>query len=955
MGNPVQLHLARHADTAWTHVIRPWLEAGRGRLERTFVIVATRGQAHGLKQRCLVEDVPLLGVEFLTPGLARQKWAALLPGQKPAMGRELLLLGLRTLVARRLAAATPADPNAGVWQSLQSDLERALDDFDELLKAGFGAEDFPLRALQDVFGELTQWVEAHGYELSPRVAHRAGTAPLDAATPPLGGRVLVCGLGPETWGEFFNVAAFVRRCTEVTAVLPEPEFLGRAEQDERWIELWGRFLGVEPEPLDALPPDVTCEAVGAAWLREGGAGNAARILVGRTRADEMQRVACEVGQWLETGAENIAIIFPRADAAHLQLRRALQVAEIPFCDLLEAASPPPVDVQAQRALLTFYAGGARVDDLLELWPLLRAVGAATLPFGEARRSVEHSFDTTQTHSTSAHVAGWEKGAPELARLAAILLPAWPDELTLAEALVRFRGVCDALDLESPLGWGALDGFAQAHLAPLPLAVLTAALASFLPEKAPAKNAAAGSGFARVTLTTRRRAEGLAWSHVVFAESNAGVWPERREPGGWLSDEQRAGLNASRPGSLGLFTADDRAAVERAAYAALTRDTREEVIFSAALFAEEEPEVQLAPNSWLERVWWAQDTTGSGDFGAMLETAARVVGQPSAPFPDLVAWHRVWHDRRDPALPFDGNFFAGDPVLITPEKLSARLIERGVQDPAEIWFDAVLRAPRVSWEPLVRAHRKALGLRAHELLAAAIRPTTGTVRGFGEMPEHGVARTNLAAALRELRTQWPADRYWDSFYAELTQVCAGLLENVYALEGAGRFVATETRLPAAAHLRLGARMFPVTGRLDLVRLDRPEWRGATVDIVDFKTGGDAELSAARMAHTGASLQLGVYLEAISSLGAAAARVWMIKPAPGAMTRLDFSDMKLALAKLHWLETALTRGVYGALTRDRSDYAPEGCVWPLASTPVSRSVLDAKFALTFGAGPGEEADE
>ncbi len=38
-----------------------------------FLVAPTRGQTQALKQRCVEEGVALLGVEFLTPGLARSK------------------------------------------------------------------------------------------------------------------------------------------------------------------------------------------------------------------------------------------------------------------------------------------------------------------------------------------------------------------------------------------------------------------------------------------------------------------------------------------------------------------------------------------------------------------------------------------------------------------------------------------------------------------------------------------------------------------------------------------------------------------------------------------------------------------------------------------------------------------------------------------------------------------
>jgi hypothetical protein len=962
-----ELLLARHADSAWLGVVRPWIESGRGKLERGYIVVPTRGQAQGLKQRCLEDNVAVLGIEFLTPGLARKKWLSLVPTgaadalperspPRPAIGRELLLFGLRVLIARRLDALAPSASEWGLLKSLQSDPERALDDFDELLKNGFSADDFSIELLRDVFRELTDWVEQHGYAFAAVEAAAAGLHEIPEGGPKLAGRALVYGLGAEMSGEFANVAAFVRRVNDVTVVLPEPEFRGRSDLDERWVEIWTRLLGVEPLPIDAPEPAKTCESVGAIWLGEPGNTDDVDVLVGRSRGDEMRWVCDRIVSLLAGGAENIAVVFPRADASHFQLARLLGERGVPFSDLLGTVGSPPIDVQVQRALLTFYEREGRIEDLLALWPLLRAVGSATLSVADARRAVERSFDLWQTHATVRHLDTWKEDAPELARVAELLLPVWPAPLTLADALARFRAVCDELDIEAPEGCGALDAFAQKNSDLFPLNAVAAAIASFLPETFPVANAISRNGFARVSLTTRRRAEGLAWSHTIFVESNLGVWPERRDPSCWLTDEDRAALNVRRSGrSLGLFTADDRAALERLGFIGLARNTRDGITFSASLYSEEEPEARLGPNSWLERVLWARQEAAGSDEGNLFDRSAHAypISDDADPV-ELDRWTAIWNGRRDPARKFDEYFFAGDPARITPPKLSAKLIERGVQDPAELWFQAVLGVRSVDWEPFVRARRKALGQRAHELLASALQPASGTVRGFGEMPARPEAEATLQRALAELRRRWPADRYWDSFHAELEQICRTLLDNVYAIE-AGRFVATEVWLPAGAHLPLASRNFPVVGRIDLVRLDRPEWRGAHVDIVDFKTGGDLELSAERMARNASSLQLGVYLAAAASLGATGGNVWMLKPEPEGVAKLGFEELGRALAPLAWLDHALTSGVYGALTRDRSDYAPEGCVWPLACTPIPAAILERKFAATFSEPVVGETEE
>ncbi len=965
----MQLFLFRQADAAWREVVLPWLAAPLDALERRYVVVPTRGQAQGLKQRCLLEHIPLLGVEFLSPGLARKKWLALAAADdataaKPVLGRELLLLGLRTAIERRLAGLAPDEPAWGFWKSLQSDPERALDDFDDLLKGGFRAEDFPLEPLRDVFGELTEWVERLGYDFAARQSEAAALRALPPGAPQIGGRLLVYGLGPEIWGEFFNVAAFARRFPALTVALPEPVFGGPDALDENWVALWEKFLGVEPV---VLPPDATAGAGDAAadllahraapLSSIEAASPGARIIVGRTRADEMELVAKEVAELLATGATEIGVVFPNADGSHLHLARRLSEKKIPFVDLLESAGTPSLDAQIQRSLVGFYESGATLEALLDLWPLLRAVGQVQLPMAGARLVCERLFDDRQTHALEAYVtqleASNDKLDREVGRIASALLPPWPAELSLADALNRFEALSARFDVAMPPGWSALRAFAQRDAHALPARVVYAALASFVPAASPPLAARGRAAFARVTLTSRRRAEGLAWSHLIFVEANAGRWPLRRDSTPWLTDAHRQELNRRGRFSLGLYTSDHRAWLERQSYAALARDAREEVVFSAALYDDEEPEIKLAPNSWLERVMLSRcaDATIEAAFAA-LARPGRPAHVPD-PSPAFARWFELWRRRRDPARPFDEFFLSHKNPRLRPEVLPVRLIERGAQDPAELWFEAVLKVRRVDWTPLARTRKKGLGLLAHQMMALALR-TPAVEEAFGERPQAAPAWERLQAALAGCRARWPRDRYWDSFHAELSATCRLLLEHVFALP-AGRYIATELKLPAGAHVRVSAKdRLKVSGRVDLALFDRPGWEGATVNIVDFKTGADAQLSVERMARHGSSLQLGVYLAAAQSLGAVDGNVWMVKPEAGGMTSLGLRELPAALVLLEQVMRQLKTGRYGALTPDRSDYAPDPYGWPLACVPIAEAILAEKFQVTFGSDEAEGKD-
>ncbi len=957
-----ELRLSRHAGTAWTQVMRPWLESGRDRIARRHVVVPTRGQSHALKQRCLAEGVPLLGVEFLTIGLARQKWLALALPDPPAVRDEVLVLGLRALIQERLSALTPDSAAWGFWKSLLSDAGRALEEFKSLLTAGFGPEHFGVPQLRAVFAGLMSWVESLGYSVAPRqnLAAALTAAPPEALR--TGAATLIYGFSAENWAEFFDLAAFARRGGDLTVVLPEPELRGARALDEDWIEMWEALLGVEAERLDA--PDATsCAGVADLWLGERGAATSSQVLVGRTRADEMVLLVDELAALVASGAGNIAVIFPRADAAHLRLVRLLVARDLPFADLLPTVGPPAVHEQLQRALLAFYARGARLEELLDLWPLLRALNHVRQPLRIIRPLCERVFDELQTHALAAWKARLtELDDPtrgELARIINLLLPAWPEKLTLMDALARFEGVCAHFNLAPPTAWSPLQALAERELRPLPAGIIMEAIESFLPAKSPVADAPGHGGFAPITLTTRRRAAALEWSHVIFAESNAGIWPERVEASCWLPDEQRRALDSAKRFSIGLPADDDRRLLVRQAYGAIARDAREQIIFTAALFEEEEPDLRLAPNAWLERVLLASMPPGSqsGD----LERAFSDLARTASPRTDAGAggvvddWAAVWRRRQSPVAPFDEYFLSGPPAITRPAHLAARLIERGVADPAVLWFEAVLRLHPVAWRPLERAKERSLGQMVHRMLAHAFSGPPGE-GGFRSKPAPAEARGKLDEMLRQVRTRWPDDRYWDSFHAEMAELAGRLLEKVYALE-TGPYVAVEAALPAGTTIPLeSAGRLDVRGRMDLVFLDRPAWEGATVDIVDFKTGTEGALSAARMAR-GSSLQLGVYLAAAQSLGARSGRVWLLKAdGPGAES-LEMSELPAALKALRQIGRHLATGRYGALTPDRTEFS-RGFDWPLACPPVPHAVLAQKFGLTFelsdNAAVEEDAD-
>ncbi len=951
------LQLFLTAEELWSRGVRPWVESGLGKLEQSYIVVATRGQAQGLKQRFVEDGVPLLGVEFLTPGLARRKGiAGRSAASRPAMGRELLLFGLRRLIEERCLSAEQDSSLRSYWHSLRTDAERALDDWDSLVRSGHGARDWSSPLMREIFEELELWINRMGYApaaVQEREVVRAGAKDDD----PVADRVLVAGLGAELSGEFWGVAGLVQRSREATVWVPEPDFAGgQTQTQERWVDRWQTLLEVEPLPSEA--EKISSAGAGAAALLAPQSDaspdlTGTRVRVGQSRNDEMSLVVSRIAGWLGDGAKRVGVVVPMDNAAHLQLRQELMRRNIDFDDQLPVAGPPSLDVRIQQGILRYHAAGCRVEGLLELWPRLLASGATTLSQAKVRRLLDRSFEKCQRHEVADHVRLWRDKDNDLATVLELLGEPWPDELSLTEGLSRFCETCERLDVADPEAIQSLDALAGQDDGLCSRKLMAESIGSLLPDQFPATDGARKAGFAPVIIGSWRRLVGVEWTHLVFTQCNASVWPIRASESPWWTESDRQLFLSQNASDAGLLTAAEIREVDIAGMRRIARDTTTEVLLSGALHEDTEPDGILAPNMWLERYLVCKGYSQSaGGIGQAMQKLSRQAGPIElAENYDLSQWAQIERRRRDPRVPFDEWFHAGEPKDVVPDHISPRMAERSVQDPAEFWYEAVLGVSRIDREDFQRQRNRTMGLLAHDLVARALQPHHEIAAGFGPLPSAEDARQSLAASFEEWHRQQSKDVYWQTFSAELEAVTQGLLRQALNLD-AGKFVATELWLPPDAKLSLARRDLALSGRMDLVRSDRPGWKDADVDIVDFKTGGDIAMSAKKMRQSGKSLQLGIYLAAARSLGAATARVWMVKPGENEVSVVSSEELDAALASLGWLDTALERGVVGALTPDQSEYSFSGYEWPRAVRPISESVLRQKYALTFASNTTTE---
>lgn len=981
----VQLFLSPGAEETWTQVVRPWLQAGHGRLARRFVVVPTRGQALAWKQCCVREGLALLGVEFITPGLARRKWRHLLTETRPVLGKEFLLLGLRGIIADRIQAITPDDPTYGYWQSLSSDPERALEAFDDLQKAGFGPNAFPRAVPAQAFSELREWVSGLSGVLGHEEAQQAALRPLGPGDATLDAELLVPGLGAEAWGEFFNVAALVRRTQGVTVVVPMPTMSGAGGLDEEWAKVWEAFLGVPAEALEVGAVTKAGVALAESWIGTGVGASAllppVELLIGENREAELHAVVGQVEKWLNEGAADadaapratdaaIGLVLPGAGPGHRRLVELLRERAIPFNDLVGRVAAPPPELQLQRAVVEFWAAGARLDDLFGLWPRVRALNCVRMEasYGKFRSVIEGAFEEACDHSFNAALplfarmaeADNDAAAKDVLNLAAKLLPAWPERLSLADAIERFRDLCAAWRLPMPETLASAAGFAAKVTREWPRALLADFLLGFLPETAPAEEEqAAHGGFAPVTLSTRRRAEGVPWTHLIVLHANAGEWPQRRDPNPWLTDAERAVLSVTGRFSIGLFTSEQTAGLEKAGMAALIADASEAIALSAAVCDERDAETRLSPNSILERVLWARGERRPAEAMVRMARPAPIgAAMDEAGAANIERWRQITQGRNDGMRPFDEFFLSLSSVPdesrpVVPERVSPHTVEASFADPAVWWFKGLLGLQAQGHDPLQRVLARRRGTLAHRLLAGAVR-SEGCAEGeWGPLPGQAEAERRLAALLAAERAARPDNLYWRSEYIRLAGLCRDLLGELYQ-SGAGDFVAVEWWLPSAALLDLDGIRLPLRGRIDVVRSDRRGWEGAQLHLYDYKTGkADEPLSAARMAARGESLQLGVYLAGVRSLGIAGAQVWKLQPQK--TSSISEAELAEAMSGLARLARALRTGKFGALTADVTGRGADPWAWPLATVPVPARTLRAKYAATFPEDAAELPDQ
>jgi len=950
-----QLYLTQDWEAAWHHVVKPWL-ANSGRVNIGTVVVPTRGQARALRSRMANEGIATVGIRFVTPGLIR----TMVIGE-PMTGREfpdraVLEFGLKQALSSLSLRSGRLAEEEGLTMSLLSRPGAPIGDWEDLVRAGLDERSFPHPFLRKVFKRLRSWLKRNGFRVPFEDSLRSdGNGMRDGIA---GQRILFYGFSAEDRSEWPHLSSYCHEGDQVVSVVPYPSFAGKP-LEEQWVDLWETILGCEAV---SLPDQEEREngalarnwALGSTEQDESLAHDRARLLVGRNPAAEMALVFNQIVDWLGEGPGQIAVVFPTVSPAVADLSRRLTEARIRFCDEISTTGAPSQEVGLTRTLLTYQRSGCELEDLWQLARLLRGAGLFGLTAGESRDWIERVFDAAQSHRvaevTKLPEAGRLRGGEEMSRLISEI-GFWPEKLTIAAAIDQLTRDVEAWGIELPIRNGGLELLRRGDDRDYERESVIDLILASLPERAP-RQGHTKDDFAPVVLTTRKRAESLGWAHILFAGTNAESWPPPPEETFWLPDAARRILNRNLKGSVQLPLTEDASLLERLACLGLCGNVVGTIAFSACLQADNGGEVELTPHPWMERILLrrARSQADSGDasdraaigFREEWHVLAQSLPNPPAPSVGLEEWGAVWKRRRDAEEPFDFFFYCAEPGGLADHRWAARLLERGFSDPVVLWYEGVLRVRPVDEHRLERSRQKELGLLAHRLLAQALRGDRSSGRIF-PAPSGDTGRARLGRLLDSWRNRRPRDAYWDSFYLELASITHGLFESL-ADKIEGTFLAIEYPLPGDTVLSTAHGDLAVAGRLDLAILDQPDWDGALARVIDFKTGRDQSLDAARMGRMGQSLQLGVYLQSALALGARSASVEMIRAGQEPGPTITSDELFLIQPAFDFLGAMVQTGKFGQLTADRTRFQSV-FETPLACVPIPATVLKRKFQETF----------
>ena len=1027
MARQVSLYISASFESAWENVLLPWFESVSTRAfqnrQPVAVVTPLGSQSAFLRAKLLDHAVSLLGVRFLSPPSLRELLLRDTGARLPLREHLRLLL---SIAAEECANSSRRSDDVDL-SAIAKSVARAPDHFlraiDQLSAAGWRFENVGSPSPRKIEEKFQTLVRECGFQMVQE-ADRLAVAAAEKS-PSRFSDFLVTGFNAAHWPLWPLLRAAVTSAEKATVVLTDPRDEAR-DLDETWVGTWEEAFGAaqpiaahaeRPAPfaeLTRLP-----EAPSEIKARAAHPRDDVCFLVGCNATDQAKAIVALTAQFLsEQSCERIGILFPGPGSLHRLVSTLLEQSKIPHSDGIGHPVPNPLDGADWRAWMELQED-RRLNVLIRFLrasdtDVLKALGVAKLSIEDIEQTLRRAcsgvliddirvlreYCARQTDDeVSVFVA---KGLnalrflPERAPMPIFLSEShkaleqfgWRERWSDVHRLSRnwSDAVSSPVSRRNYLRW---------------LAEITCAPAADRDEYG-------NHSYSRVRLLRYAAAEGLEWSHLIFAGLNEGEWPPRDDESGFVREEEIADLNCSirrlnrgvirqgrhgegqwslKEGKTFYLGAAEQREIARRQFFNLIEPAGKEIGVTASLFQASAPERTWNPSDFFLRLYFtARGQAVSQEVMRTLEETTRVWLQNSPALAGAldsgtavsdpsdsadVAKTRVAYDaRRRP-----GNSGEYEFALLKPleRAISVRITdwENALRTPALVWMKIFLGV-----EPDGESDdgwSRSIGQWVHSWLAHAAAAFRGNQ--FVELPSVDLVRTRLFEAARRFHAEMEQlcqacghrlPDWWKSSWSNALYLADCLAANLSGLEDWSH-LATEWQLASPEIIPLGdKRELRVRGRIDLILARGQSRERGTLSsgftdlwVVDYKTGRQRGFNLREMRRNespeeklrkqlvdGKAVQLALYALALHTLGASSVRLTLLAPAGELEPQFDLAD---ALAqKDFWRELHRMQetGVFGMLGEPRPEYGLTQ-PYPLATLGIDLNLLKEKWQTSHPA--------
>ena len=944
----------RLVEDAWEAELFPWLRHQSSAVlsgAEAWVVVPTRAQAGWLRRRCLESGQALLGVKFLTPGSLRRELSMQLDLETRALGRESLefLLRLQALKRSSPEARSVALSPTGCLQAL-----------DDLGRAGWTGEETDLGEIPSpvdewlkILGRSGAWTPSIDAELRRRsLVNGTCSLPEKKRDPHVSARnseihLLIFGWDAAFFPESTLLEAAVESATTSLLLVPSPRG-SSPDQDMVWVSYLEKLLGVEAEICPASEFRSVNEELVERLVRRGegqGSLTLPLFLAGESTDDQVAMVQKQLLLWLKEGSchERIALIVPAPGPLSLELCSQMLAAGLPFHDEAGRPEHPPLEMQLQGLLSGYYLSGGNVLlflELVESWKRLNPLAPDPI---ELRSQLYRRFGRSQTQQTALLLRGvQEDHTPLLQSMAELVqqLGSWPQEECWEVLKARWQQAAALFGIGTeklePL-WSRMDGLMTE---PVNGRAFLQYVSAITESARHARDQRANQPFARVVLTTLDQAVNQSWAHVIFLESNEGIWPQRAIENAFLDDPLREALNHRREKNHSLLlTSMDSVRIGQRRFLDILENTAGQIALAAQSRNTSSPEKPYYPNEWFLQCLLLDEESKEPVLKrweglVRKESVFRIGGEKSIKnqlltdsraelYEELRHLEQIRSSRINPELSFDEYFYCYPNATTKPWPISR--LEAAVNYPATFALEQLFGAVSAESQDFVRSENWIVGTLVHEWVRRRVEEerqgrNTDIEAELKEKYWPETARNSLWWRTVFDLARWASESCWKQVQPQLASVD---LHSEFEIHGS-----IETPV---GPLR-------VKGRMDLLARDRHEWENSLAEIIDFKTGKAQVPSPVKLAQ-GEGMQFGAYLTLAMSLGAREVTLRCLSPKQISQRLLTQEDAVSALEGLALaarLQQSLAFGMSGSLHGEH-----EGSeVLPMATLPVDAETLKQK---------------